>query len=323
MAEINIIGAGITGLAAAVRILSESPQTKVRIYEAGDRVGGRLKPLTVREWGKSVANPHLISAANAAALKYLETIGADIKKNKAAWRTTSFNPFSLYRLFTESTQNIPFANADKKMAAALFFKAAAHGMTFYHATPDDFIGRAVAFIKENRGEIITNRKINSVKELSGQSPLIVCVDAYNMKRLGLLSGGLKPLPIVNVHFDRDGRRQTHETVLCPDFAFPCVIFAGEETVSVTVSAAAKLTAYDNENIIRIFKKLLRSLYDEDFSRAKVFKNVRATVKVAAGRFALPANVIAAGDFMSDNLPATIESAVTAGNTAADKALDLL
>ena len=323
MAEINIIGAGITGLAAAVRILSRSPETKIRIYEASGRVGGRLKPLIVNEWKKDVANPHLIASANTAALTYLESIGADIKKNKVSWRTTSLNPFSLYRLFTESTQNVPYANSDKGQGIFLLYKAVTHGMSFYHAKPEDFIDLAVNFIKEKNGIIIPNRKINSIKEFPKHVPLIVCIDAYNMKRLGLLSGELKPLPIVNIHFNDCGSLKK-ETVLCPNFSFPCVIFVDKENISVTVSAASKLITYTDKNIIRIFGNLLQSLYDEkDFSRAMVFKNIRATVKVTGKRMTCPDNVIVGGDFMNDKLPPTIESAIVAGNKAADEALDLL
>ena len=323
MAEINIIGAGISGLAAAVRVSSQNPETKIHIYEASGKAGGRLKPLTVNEWQRQIVNPHLISAANNASLSYLKTVGADIAKNKVSWRTTSFSPLPLYRLFTESVQNVPYVNADKKQAFRLLLKAIAHGTIFYYAKPEDFIDKAITFIKERNATIHLNSMVTSVKEFPEHVPLIVCVDAYNLKKLGLLTGEIKPLSIVNVHFNCP--RQKKETVLCPNFSFPCVLFADEETVSITISAAAKLMTYKNGSIIRIFGNLLRSIYDDvtDIPEAKIFRNHRATVKVDFRQHLIPNNVIIGGDFMNDNLPATIESSVIAGIRAADTALSLL
>lgn len=51
--ECVVIGAGISGLEAALTVVTERPGTRVTIFESRDRVGGRVKPLVVpavRAW---------------------------------------------------------------------------------------------------------------------------------------------------------------------------------------------------------------------------------------------------------------------------------
>jgi len=55
MGEIAIIGGGVAGLATAFEILERAPNTRVRVYEAADRVGGNIRTDRVDgytvEWG--------------------------------------------------------------------------------------------------------------------------------------------------------------------------------------------------------------------------------------------------------------------------------
>jgi hydroxysqualene dehydroxylase len=71
----HVIGAGLAGLAAAVRLVGEG--TGVRLYEAGRHAGGRCRSYLDAELGCRVDNGnHLLLAGNLRALDYLERIGA-------------------------------------------------------------------------------------------------------------------------------------------------------------------------------------------------------------------------------------------------------
>jgi monoamine oxidase len=45
--DVIIVGAGISGLSAAYRVLTKRPSTKVLILESRDRIGGRIHPVPV------------------------------------------------------------------------------------------------------------------------------------------------------------------------------------------------------------------------------------------------------------------------------------
>jgi hydroxysqualene dehydroxylase len=71
----HVIGAGLAGLAAAVRLAGEG--MGVRLYEAGRHAGGRCRSYLDAELGCRVDNGnHLLLAGNLRALDYLERIGA-------------------------------------------------------------------------------------------------------------------------------------------------------------------------------------------------------------------------------------------------------
>jgi squalene-associated FAD-dependent desaturase len=71
----HVIGAGLAGLAAAVRLAGEG--MGVRLYEAGRHAGGRCRSYLDTELGCRVDNGnHLLLAGNLRALDYLERIGA-------------------------------------------------------------------------------------------------------------------------------------------------------------------------------------------------------------------------------------------------------
>ncbi len=73
---IHIIGAGLAGLAAAVR-LAQSPASSV-VHEATRQAGGRCRSYDDAATGMTIDNGnHLVLSGNRAARDYLETIGAD------------------------------------------------------------------------------------------------------------------------------------------------------------------------------------------------------------------------------------------------------
>jgi hydroxysqualene dehydroxylase len=73
--RVHVVGAGLAGLAAAVRLAAEG--RSVRLYEAGSHAGGRCRSYFDAELGCRIDNGnHLLLASNHAALDYLERIGA-------------------------------------------------------------------------------------------------------------------------------------------------------------------------------------------------------------------------------------------------------
>jgi squalene-associated FAD-dependent desaturase len=71
----HVVGAGLAGLAAAVRLVAEG--RSVRLYEAGRHAGGRCRSYMDAELGCRIDNGnHLLLAGNHQALGYLKRIGA-------------------------------------------------------------------------------------------------------------------------------------------------------------------------------------------------------------------------------------------------------
>jgi squalene-associated FAD-dependent desaturase len=75
MPRTHIIGAGLAGLSAAIR-LAEAGH-KIAVYEAGPQAGGRCRSYFDEVLGCRIDNGnHLLMSGNGAALGYLKTIGA-------------------------------------------------------------------------------------------------------------------------------------------------------------------------------------------------------------------------------------------------------
>ena len=72
---VHIVGAGLAGLAAAVRLVSRG--VRVHVHEAANQAGGRCRSYHDPALGMVIDNGnHLVLSGNRAALGFLETIGA-------------------------------------------------------------------------------------------------------------------------------------------------------------------------------------------------------------------------------------------------------
>ncbi len=75
MAIVHVIGAGLAGLAAALRLAERGD--KLVLYEAAGHAGGRCRSFFDDELGRSIDNGnHLILGANRATFRYLDAIGS-------------------------------------------------------------------------------------------------------------------------------------------------------------------------------------------------------------------------------------------------------
>src|SRR5664279_6507787 len=74
--SIHIIGAGLAGLASAVRLTTQG-LLRVSVYEATNQAGGRCRSYLDPALGILIDNGnHLVLSGNRAALGFLDTIGA-------------------------------------------------------------------------------------------------------------------------------------------------------------------------------------------------------------------------------------------------------
>jgi hydroxysqualene dehydroxylase len=75
MATVHIVGAGLAGLAAAVRLSQQG--RRVALYEAAQQAGGRCRSYFDRTLGRVIDNGnHLLLSGNRSAMAYLDAIGA-------------------------------------------------------------------------------------------------------------------------------------------------------------------------------------------------------------------------------------------------------
>src|SRR5262245_36651689 len=75
MKEVVIVGAGLSGLAAAIRLTEAG--YRVHLYDQADHAGGRCRSFHDSVLDRRIDNGnHLLLSANHAALSFLDTVGS-------------------------------------------------------------------------------------------------------------------------------------------------------------------------------------------------------------------------------------------------------
>ena len=75
MSVVHVVGAGLAGLACAVRLIDRG--WRVELYDAAPRAGGRCRSFHDFQLDRIIDNGnHLMLSANTGVLAYLDEIGA-------------------------------------------------------------------------------------------------------------------------------------------------------------------------------------------------------------------------------------------------------
>ena len=76
MKRVAVVGGGMTGLAACLRLLSSDANVQILLYEASDRLGGRVQTIREPHLGITVeAGPDSMLARKPAAMRLIESLG--------------------------------------------------------------------------------------------------------------------------------------------------------------------------------------------------------------------------------------------------------
>lgn len=103
---VHVIGAGMAGLAAAVRLLQR--RTPVTLWEAAAHAGGRVRSLDCPALGRTIDNgTHLLLSGNFSARDYLKAIGATDRMPVAAEAVFPFVDFRDGRRWTVRPGGLP------------------------------------------------------------------------------------------------------------------------------------------------------------------------------------------------------------------------
>jgi hydroxysqualene dehydroxylase len=183
------------------------------------------------------------------------------------------------------------------------------------------------------------------------SPTVICAvpwfamadmfttDVPAMRTIVSNATTLGSAPIVTVNVWWDTWRSRHAMFGLPGRAFQWVfdrrqyVDGGAEHLSLVSSGAEAICARPNDELIalaiRELRQALPELRHENVRHAAVIRERRATFSLAPGSPPRPstttpiAGLFLAGDWIDTGLPATIESAVVAGNRAAAATLHYL
>ena len=170
--------------------------------------------------------------------------------------------------------------------------------------------------------------------LDDDSKVILAVSPWAARALmpALMTPG-RFSPIVNVHFRLEAGRMPREAPLLRGVlgGVSQWVFRREDVASVTISAAHGLVNAEAAEIARrVWPEVARTLGIDDAPQPafRVIKERRATFAATPAELARRpgpetglANLILAGDWVDNGLPATIEGAVRSGETAARIALE--
>ncbi|MCP4395450.1 MAG: NAD(P)-binding protein [Alphaproteobacteria bacterium] len=144
---IHIIGAGLSGLACAVKLAEQGYGSNVVLYEASKNIGGRCSSFHDNSMNNVLDNgTHMIMGANHNVMKFLKLIGS--KDKLITSKPTSFHFIDLN---TKEEWNI------KPFGGALFpFWIFSKNRRVKDSTPTDYIKAGIRLILAKEGDTVKN-----------------------------------------------------------------------------------------------------------------------------------------------------------------------
>lgn len=242
-------------------------------------------------------------------------------------------------VFIRPALNLPSREVSAAMAiftvrTALLSGRTASNLLLPMAPLGDMHGGAARAILELRGVAVeTNARIEDVDELAADAIVLAVPARESAQLLGEPEPLLEDSPIVSVHllFDRPILRQPLAALLASDahWVFDHGALTGHappqgQYLTVVSSGAPELMELRGRELVdRIAGQLNERLAHAELLWSRVSREPRATIALRPGTAALRpgpltarANVTRAGAWTATGWPATMESAVRSGRTAA-------
>jgi hypothetical protein len=352
---VHIIGAGLAGLASALRLAARGVTTVV--HEATDQAGGRCRSYYDAATTMRIDNgTHILLSGNAAALGFLADIGAsglvtgaaaarypfvDLSTNQRWTLDLGAGRFSLWMF--DPRRRAPGTRASDYLSLVRLLWPAP-GKTLgeimacsgpaYERVMQPFLLAALNIDPREGASDLARAVVLETIAAGGHAcrpylaPQGLSV-AFVEPALEFLRrhGGTEMFAIINPHFR-----------LPPPAIAPMIgvlhgvaewIFAFDDRISATISDAGRLLELPRDQIAQMIWQDVQRVADISTAlppwqlvreRRATFAATPAQNAKRPGAVTAWRNLVLAGDWTATGLPATIESAVRSGNRAADLVL---
>lgn len=235
MSQTIIIGAGLAGLSAAVRLAAEGRQ--VTLLESAQQAGGRCRSFYDKTLDRVIDNGnHLIMSGNKSALSYLQLIGSHDSMTGPEFAQYPFVDIESGARWTVHLNDgpIPFwiLDGQSRVPGTTIFdymKAAKIMVAGKHKTVADIVDKKSPLYK-TFWEPLTLAVLNTTPE-HGQARLL-----WSVIRETFLLGGRASIPLVA----RDG--------LGPAFIEPALAFLNEKGATIRVGARVREIEFFHERV---------------------------------------------------------------------------
>lgn len=323
-------------MATAAALRSSGFSEEIRIYEASNHLGGRCYSFLSPKLGQKIDNgTHMMLKANQNLRSFLEIIEAEKNLVSGRLKTNTFNLKALWRLAVVSVLNTEYTQANKILFLKTICKALRnpHALFVKNTLEETFVLPFISFAQKNNIRIeyahncvgYENGRLlftQTFADIASGDMVIWALPQRALARIFKLPL-LPHNPITNVHFLLSPKERPFAFVGQTKGAADWFKIRGN-LLSVTISAK------DRADIPTIKAEACRifPLQSTDFLAHTVIRENRATISQDQGTLltrdeiikSLPADMIIAGDWTQQNLPCTIEAAITSGFKAAQKAM---
>lgn len=330
---VHILGAGLAGMAAAANLKSKGFDGKINLYEASNHIGGRCYSFISPYLNVKIDNgTHMMLKANYNLLAFLKIINStkELYPFFPKIKNSSYNLKKLWNLGVVSALNTKYVNADKLLFLKTILKALQnpHPLFVKNTLEDLLVIPFNNFAKTHNIQIKYGKKClgyepkklifsDTMLELTTKDVVIFALPQRSFARIFNLPI-LPHNPITNVHFLLKTKNNSFNFVgqtngLTEWFKVK------ENILSATISA----TNTKDINTVKNEAKKIFNLNDSDFIAHTIICEKMATISQDKETILkrnkilelLPHDIIIAGDWTQQDLPCTMEAAVTSGFNA--------